>query len=38
MHVAFHTQEHGVDHGVFEPSFPSFVLPYHPKPTLRSVS
>ena len=38
MHVAFHTRGHGVDHWVFEPSFPSFLLPYHPKPTLRSMS
>ena len=38
MHVAFHTRGHGVDHWVLEPSFPSFLLPYHLKPTLRSVS
>ena len=25
MHVAFHTRGHGVDHWVFEPSFPSFL-------------
>ena len=29
MHAAFHTRGHGVDHWVFEPSFPSFLLPYH---------
>ena len=29
MHVAFHTRGNGVDHWVFEPSFPSFLLPYH---------
>ena len=33
MHVAFHTRGHGVDHWVFEPSFSSFLLPYHLKPT-----
>ena len=32
------TQKGGVHHWVFEPSFPSFCLPYDPKPTLRSVS
>ena len=30
MHVAFYTRGDGVDHWVFEPSFPSFLLPYHP--------
>ena len=38
MRMTFHTQGHGVDHWVFEPSFPSFLLPYHLEPTLRSVS
>ena len=38
IHVAFHTRRHGVDYWVFEPSFPSFHLPYHPKLTLRFVS
>ena len=38
MHVAFHIQGHEVDHWVFELSFPSFILPYHLEPTLRSVS
>ena len=38
MHVAFHTRGHEFDHWVFESSFPSFLLLYHPKPTLRSVS
>ena len=38
MHVAFHTRGHGVDNRVFEPSFHSFLLPYHPKPALRAVS
>ena len=33
MHVEFHTRGHKVDHWVFEPSFPSFILPYHLKPT-----
>ena len=34
MHVAFHTRGHRFDHCVFEPSFPSFLLPYHHEPTL----
>ena len=38
MHEAFDTRGHVVDHWVFEPSFPSFLLPYHPNSTLRSVS
>ena len=38
MHVAFLTRGHGADHWVFEPSFPSFLLPYHLKPTLRFMS
>ena len=38
MHVAFHTRGQKVDHWVFEHIFPSFHLPYHLEPTLRSVS
>ena len=38
MHVEFHTRGHDVDDWVFESNFSSFLLPYHPKPTLRSVS
>ena len=38
MHVAFHTREDEVDRSVFGPSFPSSLLPYHPKPTLWYVS
>ena len=38
MHVAFHTRGHEVVHWVLELSFPSFLLPYHPKPALRFVS
>ena len=38
MHVAFHIQGHEVVHWVFESSFPSVLLSYHPEPILRFVS
>ena len=38
MHVALYTQGHVVDYWVFKPSFPSFLLPYHLKPTLHLCS
>ena len=37
-HTSSWTQGYEFDYRVFEPSFPSFLLPYHPDLALRSVS